>query len=60
MKVCVTVQYREMLDQVLDLFGIVPHYDLNIMKQRQDLYAVTSKVILGMRDVLNEFKPDVV
>jgi len=60
MKVCVTGQHREMLDQVLDLFEIAPHYDLNIMKQGHDLYDVTSKVLLGMRDVLSEFKPDVV
>jgi len=60
MKVCVTAQHREMLDQVLELFDIKPHYDLNIMKAGQDLYDVTSKVLLGMRDVLNDFKPDVV
>jgi UDP-N-acetylglucosamine 2-epimerase (non-hydrolysing) len=58
--VCVTGQHREMLDQVLNLFEIVPDYDLNIMKQGQDLYDVTSKVLLGMRDVLIEAKPDVV
>ena len=56
--VCVTAQHREMLDQVLHLFHIVPDYDLNIMKQGQDLYDITSKVLLGMRDVLNEVKPD--
>ncbi len=60
MKVCVTAQHREMLDQVLELFNIKPHYDLNIMKDGQDLYDITSKVLLGMRDVLNDFKPDVV
>lgn len=60
MKVCVTAQHREMLDQVLELFGITPHYDLDIMKHGQDLYDVTSKVLLGMRDVLNDFKPDFV
>jgi len=60
MKVCVTAQHREMLDQVLELFEIVPHYDLDIMKNGQDLYDVTSKVLLGMRDVLNDFKPDLV
>ena len=60
LKVCVTAQHREMLDQVLKLFEITPHYDLNIMKHGQDLYDVTSKVLLGMRDVLNDFKPDVV
>lgn len=59
-KVCVTGQHREMLDQVLDLFQIVPDYDLNIMKPNQDLYDVTSRVLLGMRNVLKEVKPDVV
>ena len=59
-KVCVTAQHREMLDQVLDLFEIIPEYDLNLMKQGQDLYDITSNVLLGMKDVLNEFKPDVV
>ena len=58
--VCVTGQHREMLDQVLRLFEITPHYDLNIMKQGQDLYDVTSRVLLGMRDVLREAQPDVV
>ena len=58
--VCVTGQHREMLDQVLHLFDIVPDYDLNIMKQGQDLYDVTSRVLLGMRDVLKESHPDVV
>ncbi|WP_345976582.1 UDP-N-acetylglucosamine 2-epimerase (non-hydrolyzing) [Sulfurimonas sp. HSL3-7] len=60
MRVCVTAQHREMLDQVLELFEIKPDYDLNIMKNGQDLYDVTSKVLLGMRDVLDTFKPDVV
>ena len=59
-KVCVTGQHREMLDQVLHIFDIVPDYDLNIMKQGQDLYDITSRVLLGMRDVLAEAKPDVV
>ena len=59
-KVCVTAQHREMLDQVLDLFDIVPDYDLNLMKPGQDLYDITSNVLLGMKDVLNDFKPDVV
>lgn len=59
-KVCVTGQHREMLDQVLDLFQIVPDYDLNIMKPNQDLYDVTSRVLLGMGNVLKEVKPDVV
>lgn len=58
--VCVTGQHREMLDQVLHIFEIVPDYDLNIMKQGQDLYDVTSRVLLGMRDVLKEVRPDVV
>jgi UDP-N-acetylglucosamine 2-epimerase (non-hydrolysing) len=59
-RVCVTGQHREMLDQVLDIFGVKPDYDLNIMKQGQDLYDVTSRVLLGMRSVLDEAKPDVV
>lgn len=58
--VCVTGQHREMLDQVLDIFKVKPDYDLNIMKQGQDLYDVTSRVLLGMRDVLKEVAPDVV
>lgn len=58
--VCVTGQHREMLDQVLRLFEITPDYDLNIMKQGQDLYDVTSRVLLGMREVLREAQPDVV
>ena len=59
-KVCVTAQHREMLDQVLEIFDIKPHYDLNIMKAGQDLFDVTSKVLLGMRDVLNDFEPNIV
>lgn len=58
--VCVTAQHRKMLDQVLDIFDIKPDYDLNIMKQGQDLYDITSRVLLGLRDVLNEINPDVV
>lgn len=58
--VCVTGQHREMLDQVLRLFEIVPDYDLNIMKQGQDLYDITSRVLTGMRDVLKESRPDIV
>ena len=58
--VCVTGQHREMLDQVLKVFGVVPDYDLDIMRQGQDLYDVTSKVLVGMRDVLKEACPDVV
>lgn len=58
--VCVTGQHREMLDQVLRIFDITPDYDLNIMKQGQDLYDVTARVLVGMRDVLDKVKPDVV
>ena len=58
--VCVTGQHRQMLDQVLQLFDITPHYDLNIMKQGQDLYDVTARVLVGMRDILKETQPDVV
>lgn len=58
--VCVTGQHREMLDQVLQIFDIIPDYDLNIMKQGQDLYDVTTKVMLGMRDVLQKVDPDIV
>ncbi|MBR4365484.1 MAG: UDP-N-acetylglucosamine 2-epimerase (non-hydrolyzing), partial [Bacteroidaceae bacterium] len=58
--VCVTGQHREMLDQVLRIFDIHPDYDLDIMKQGQDLYDVTSRVLLGMRDVLMNVQPDVV
>ena len=60
MRVCVTAQHREMLDQVLELFDIKPDYDLNIMKQGQDLYDVTSRILLDLRDVLNDFNPDLV
>ena len=58
--VCVTGQHREMLDQVLQIFEVTPDYDLNIMKQGQDLYDVTSRVLLGLRDVLKQEQPDVV
>ena len=58
--VCVTGQHREMLDQVLSIFDVQPDYDLNIMKQGQDLYDVTSRVLTGMRDVFKKCKPDVV
>ncbi len=58
--VCVTGQHREMLDQVLSIFDVAPDYDLNIMKQGQDLYDVTARVLVGMRDVLRECRPDVV
>lgn len=59
-KVCVTAQHRQMLDQVLEVFDIVPDYDLNIMAPNQDLYDITSKVLLGLRDVLKDFRPDTV
>lgn len=59
-KVCVTAQHREMLDQVLDLFEIHPDFDLNIMKSGQDLYDVTSSVLLGLKEILHNFKPDLV
>lgn len=58
--VCVTGQHREMLDQALTLFEIVPDFDLNIMHAGQDLYDVTSRVLLGMRDILEQVKPDLV
>lgn len=58
--VCVTGQHREMLDQVLQIFDVTPDYDLNIMKQGQDLYDVTSRVLLGLRDVLKQEQPDIV
>ncbi|MFV7790537.1 non-hydrolyzing UDP-N-acetylglucosamine 2-epimerase [Aliarcobacter lanthieri] len=59
-KVCVTAQHREMLDQVLEIFDIKPDYDLNIMKSGQDLFDVTVNVLLGLKNVLNDFKPDIV
>ena len=59
-KVCVTGQHREMLDQVLTLFHITPDYDLNVMKHNQDLYDITSRILLGMRDVLHQVQPDIV
>ena len=58
--VCVTGQHRQMLDQVLDVFDLCPDYDLNIMSPGQDLFDITSKVLLGMRDILKETQPDVV
>ena len=58
--VCVTGQHREMLDQVLTIFDIKPDYDLNIMKQGQDLYDVTARVLIGMRDIFKQCRPDVV
>ena len=59
-RVCVTAQHRQMLDQVLEIFEIVPEYDLNIMKAGQDLYDITANVLVGIRDVLTDFEPDVV
>ena len=59
-KVCVTGQHREMLDQVLDIFDVKPDFDLNIMRKGQDLYDITARVLTGMREVLNECKPDLV
>ncbi len=59
-KVCVTAQHRQMLDQVLEFFGIEPDFDLDIMKENQDLYDVTTEVLYGMKKVLNEFKPNIV
>lgn len=59
-KVCVTAQHRQMLDQVLEVFGIVPEYDLNIMAPNQDLFDITSRVLLGLREVFNDFRPDIV
>ena len=58
--VCVTAQHRQMLDQVLEVFGITPEYDLNIMAPNQDLYDITAKVLLGLREVLKDFRPDTV
>lgn len=59
-RVCVTAQHREMLDQVLELFGLVPDYDLNIMKPDQNLTDVTTAIIQGLQAVLEDFKPDVI
>jgi UDP-N-acetylglucosamine 2-epimerase (non-hydrolysing) len=59
-KVCVTAQHREMLDQVLEIFDIVPDYDLNLMKSGQTLYDITSNILLGMKSVLDDFQPDIV
>lgn len=60
LSVCVTAQHREMLDQVLEIFDITPNFDLNVMQPHQDLFDVTSKIIFGLRDVLNSFHPDIV
>ncbi|HYG40377.1 MAG TPA: UDP-N-acetylglucosamine 2-epimerase (non-hydrolyzing) [Cytophagales bacterium] len=57
-KVCITAQHRQMLDQVLNLFEISPDYDLNLMKQGQDLYDITSNILINLKNVLSEFKPD--
>ncbi len=59
-KVCVTAQHREMLDQVLEIFDIKPDYDLNLMKPGQDLYDITTNVLLGMKNILSDFNPSVV
>lgn len=59
-RVCITAQHRQMLDQVLEVFGITPEYDLNIMAPNQDLYDITAKVLLGLRKVLKDFRPDTV
>jgi len=59
-KVCVTAQHREMLDQVLQIFDIVPDYDLDIMKPGQDLYDITSNILLGMKEILSEYQPDII
>lgn len=59
-KICVTAQHREMLDQVLELFEIVPDYDLNIMKKNQSLYDITSNILNGLKSVLENLQPDVV
>ena len=58
--ICVTGQHREMLDQVLHIFDVKPNYDLNIMRQGQDLYDITARVLTGMRDVLEDARPDIV
>lgn len=59
-RVCVTAQHRQMLDQVLEVFGITPEYDLKIMAPNQDLYDITAKVLMGLREVLKDFRPDTV
>lgn len=59
-RVCVTGQHREMLDQVLEVFDIKPNYDLNLMAPNQDLYDITAKVLLGLRDILKEYKPELI
>jgi UDP-N-acetylglucosamine 2-epimerase (non-hydrolysing) len=59
-RVCVTAQHRQMLDQVLGLFEITPDYDLDLMRPNQDLYDITSRILLGLRDVLDDYQPDLV
>lgn len=59
-KICVSAQHRQMLDQILDVFDIKPDYDLNIMNENQDLYDITFKILCGMKNILNDFRPDVV
>ena len=59
-RVCVTAQHREMLDQVLDFFEIIPDYDLDLMKPNQNLYTLTSEIILGLKPILEEYQPDYV
>ena len=59
-EICVTGQHREMLDQVLKLFDICPDYDLNIMQPGQDLYDITSRILINLRDILQQSKPDLV
>src|SRR5690606_26742188 len=59
-KVCVTAQHREMLDQVLDFFEIKPDFDLNLMKPNQNLYSLTSEIILGLKEILDSYVPDFV
>ena len=59
-RVCVTAQHRQMLDQVLGLFSITPDYDLDLMRPNQDLYDITSRILLGLRDVLDDYQPDLI
>ena len=59
-KICVTAQHREMLDQVLDFFEVIPDYDLDLMKTNQNLFDLTAKIITNMKPVLDDFKPDFV
>jgi len=59
-RVCVTAQHREMLDQVLEIFGIKPDYDLDLMRPNQDLYDISARILIGMKPVLLDFKPELV